>query len=864
MKMLLPAFLYLLNATVAGSPSPGIKQTFPGYRSDKICVELRLNPGLLKDSGKISFQPAEYFLQPKNNVQYKRPANGSVHIEITAGEPAYLNFVNLLRVNKKGYYLTEPGDNVVICSDGDGFVFSGQGAEKYRLQYQLDSLARSIPNSNKKTGLASYYLDSLQEYFAWTNYYRQKIDLAIPLLKSYKGKMSGYAFTAIADGYIHNVMGSLLSKFHSLKEYGLCKRKVPNDVLVQIYDTSYSKAMTEWLGHAINKQEVGLALREHQIQRVYSFDSLRMPDERGIQLMLLSDMMKVYKGQERERLIINSLPKAMIKIGFTSELEKVLAGYYAEPGYPEWKKWMKKQELAARTKALQHRAPDFVLTEASGAPLTNKDLQGKIAILYFQSPGEFRNKEKALAYKKVIERFSDRKDVVFVNVSVDEKSSQWQNDLQVSGFDRYENVINVYTGGQGVENPVIRDYAVTSFPCIWVVDYNGKVVNANPRVDLTPGNAEKLATFIQKRIEYESALRQKEMSYKKDGPYVFHEDRNAISYSIDSTNLVRLVIDKNDHQKLQVQTDLDKTFTVELQSSVVAQPSVYPGAERLLAFSDIEGNFDAFRKLLQVNKIIDENFNWIFGKGHLVFAGDMFDRGMQVTECLWLMYALEEKARKAGGYVHFILGNHEIMNMQGNHRYTNGKYKNNAALMHKTLTQLYSEESELGRWLRTKNIIEKIGGLLFVHGGISPEMNRLALGIEEINMLARPYYGKVIDSSNMDLLTIYDSRYGEKYRISPFWSRGYYNTRTTKGVGKISNEQLDTTLNKFKVHRIVTGHTIVADTISVHYGGRVINTDTKHAKGISEALLIEDRRYYRVDDKGNKVLLFIDDKVKPG
>ncbi len=48
-----------------------------------------------------------------------------------------------------------------------------------------------------------------------------------------------------------------------------------------------------------------------------------------------------------------------------------------------------------------------------------------------------------------------------------------------------------------------------------------------------------------------------------------------------------------------------------------------------------------------------------------MFAGDMFDRGDQVTECLWLVYALEETAKAAGGYVHFILGNHELMNLQG-------------------------------------------------------------------------------------------------------------------------------------------------------------------------------------------------------
>ena len=34
----------------------------------------------------------------------------------------------------------------------------------------------------------------------------------------------------------------------------------------------------------------------------------------------------------------------------------------------------------------------------------------------------------------------------------------------------------------------------------------------------------------------------------------------------------------------------------------------------MLILSDIEGNFEAFRKLLQANHVIDDNFNWTFEK----------------------------------------------------------------------------------------------------------------------------------------------------------------------------------------------------------------------------------------------------------
>ncbi|WP_315816501.1 hypothetical protein [Paraflavitalea speifideaquila] len=62
--------------------------------------------------------------------------------------------------------------------------------------------------------------------------------------------------------------------------------------------------------------------------------------------------------------------------------------------------------------------------------------------------------------------------------------------------------------------------------------------------------------------------------------------------------------------------------------------------------------------------------------------------------------------------------------------------------MGKQLTQLYAENSELGKWLRTKNIVEKIGNILYVHGGISRELNQLHLSVTEINQLARPYLAK--------------------------------------------------------------------------------------------------------------------------
>jgi hypothetical protein len=284
---------------------------------------------------------------------------------------------------------------------------------------------------------------------------------------------------------------------------------------------------------------------------------------------------------------------------------------------------------------------------------------------------------------------------------------------------------------------------------------------------------------------------------------------------------------------------------VQLKQQLQNEKPETANAGKLLALSDIEGNFAAFRELLQVNAVMDENFDWTFGNGQLVLIGDFFDRGEQVTEVLWLIYSLEEKAKAAGGYVHFILGNHEIMNLSGDLRYVQHTYLETAGLLKEKYEDLYGENSELGRWLRTKNIIEKISDLLFMHGGFSSEMNNLGLSIARINDLARPSYSQdVYKYRDKKLAVIYDGK------TSPFWYRGYY-----WGNDRASQQQVDSTLSEFGNKFIITGHTIVADTISVWFGGKVLNTDVHHAAGKSEALLVEDGKFYRVNTVGQKFLL---------
>ena len=70
---------------------------------------------------------------------------------------------------------------------------------------------------------------------------------------------------------------------------------------------------------------------------------------------------------------------------------------------------------------------------------------------------------------------------------------------------------------------------------------------------------------------------------------------------------------------------------------------------------------------------MDAKDKWAGGKAHLVQTGDLLDRGKDARKVLDLLMRLEGEARKAGGRVHALLGNHEVMNMLGDLRYVNAE-----------------------------------------------------------------------------------------------------------------------------------------------------------------------------------------------
>ncbi len=101
------------------------------------------------------------------------------------------------------------------------------------------------------------------------------------------------------------------------------------------------------------------------------------------------------------------------------------------------------------------------------------------------------------------------------------------------------------------------------------------------------------------------------------------------------------------------------------QSANAQEPYRRSGVERIVAFGDVHGAYDALVDLLQDAGVLDEDLRWTGGTTHVVSVGDIADRGPESRKVYDLFMRLEKEARAAGGEMHVLLGNHEVMNMTG-------------------------------------------------------------------------------------------------------------------------------------------------------------------------------------------------------
>lgn len=341
------------------------------------------------------------------------------------------------------------------------------------------------------------------------------------------------------------------------------------------------------------------------------------------------------------------------------------------------------------------------------------------------------------------------------------------------------------------------------------------------------------------------------------------------------------------------------TMLVAAWPVAAAEPLRYQGVERVVVFPDVHGAYDKLVSVLRETGVVDESLRWRAGATHLVSLGDLLDRGADSRRVLELLMRLEPEAAAAGGKVHVVLGNHEVMNISGDLRYVSaGEYGSYAgadddalrdAAWQRVLAgdpaasrgefdaayppgyfahrQAFSPAGRYGAWLLGKPFLIVINDTAFAHGGL-PAMVA-GLGLEAANQAMHAQLDAYLEAwGDAERALALTRPIGFQQRPEAIAARAppeqaaafdalqdaavFTTAGTTWFRGQalcnalVETDNLEAALAKLGAARVVVGHTVAPGRrVSRRFDGRVILLDAGMVPqygGTAAALVIESGR----------------------
>jgi len=329
-------------------------------------------------------------------------------------------------------------------------------------------------------------------------------------------------------------------------------------------------------------------------------------------------------------------------------------------------------------------------------------------------------------------------------------------------------------------------------------------------------------------------------------------------------------------------------FAVACASAPPAQAQAqasWDGVDRIIVIGDLEGAYEKYLDMLRIAELIDAEGDWTGGATHLVQLGDIPDRGPNSRAIMEHLRRLEPQARRAGGRVHALIGNHEAMNIEGDLRYVHpGEYAAFADRGSRRLQgayydrwvaalrrnppaagmpvideafraqwevehplgfvehrQAWAPNGELGSWVVGHDAVIRINDTLFLHAGLGPAFANVAR--ETMNEAVRDALNGRPDPQYPDITTNEEG---------PLWYRGL-----SLNAEDEERANLEAVLAYHGASRVVVGHTKRASTVLPRFDGRVIITDIAVPSGFTDphAFLIIEGDTLTTVYRGNRVPL---------
>lgn len=319
----------------------------PIEKGERTIVEIELPEGFDKNLIHLESTPFYYTIRALWKSERPQRKGNFVKWTLFCDSPRLVNLVAILgKGNKTDLY--EPGDSVHVNMKGSKPIFSGKNTDKFKMQQEMNDQESLIPvPQNPKFSSTN----SLQDYLEWSKYLDAKMQLRNSILEAYKKNITPFAFDYLKADEIGEIEYMRLRKFSDLETRSADLGITP-EMLGTIFDSTTYNENVKWVHTYTGRTKHDVYFYDYArrlVERKYNFDRtnpiLNSPRRK---IVYAEQAKEIYKGDILQSCLIYLITSRGLKEhslkSVTPEIDTLLADFYAQPGYPEYKQYVKDYE----------------------------------------------------------------------------------------------------------------------------------------------------------------------------------------------------------------------------------------------------------------------------------------------------------------------------------------------------------------------------------------------------------------------------------------------------------------------------------------------------------------------------------------
>jgi thiol-disulfide isomerase/thioredoxin len=364
-------------------------------------------------------------------------------------------------------YLLMPGSNFTIEFDGNSRTYSGKGAEIFEIQEKIE-------NTDKGSKILDDNTLASENTPKWLVRGDSLLTVQLNLLDTYKSRISPLSYSIIRADVIGLSRGALyywLSNSAPFRAKRIDLTQTIADGYEMLKNMPYYLDLND--PACLSPTFAYFLYEKAKLEVKYERVMKKLPPR--VDQNYFENIKSKYHGTLRDKLIarwitdlssVNNLHQNEV----SEALEIMRSPYYIKIVKKLNSGYEKGQPIT-----------DMDFHDDKGNIVRLKDYRRKVVVVDMWFTGCPECIEVVKGMPNVENKFKDRKDVVFITVSIDRDKNTWLKSINKNGGKYFvtPNTIYLYTSGTGTRNPFIEKYVQgNGYPQLLIIGKDGTLFSA--------------------------------------------------------------------------------------------------------------------------------------------------------------------------------------------------------------------------------------------------------------------------------------------------------------------------------------------------------------------------------------------------